>query len=696
MIRTIPEVKILQEKGRKTLCFDSLRVTEKEIHFPDLNRLLERKFWNYPELVKPGVKPYEVRIRPLKEEQLKAASQEAQKMRNQGYVLSILEQEATLYCQERAGMVNGLSTLKQLLIRDREGYCLPEAELTDWPSVEHRCLSTTFAWYAGYGRFGFDMQLWDREKWIEFLNICSDYKMNHLNMVMYGYWPFEFDEYPESTLRGLKMRLWNQESANWVEVEFMHPNIAEEFLPQIIEYGHDLGIQFFAYIGLNSYSGGYANAHKEKRMKMPLDSKFINDFDSLCLSDETTVEYLKSSMRKIVAQGFDGIDFEESEEAFWYCNCEKCKATFWKNAKTPEETLHAANTALLKILYEELKKAKPDIVIGIRAWRQPPLVRSEELIRSMAESIPEDVVLFWAPGQYVDDREFEKWINAFGKDRIYARDTEAIGFAAGLGRLIRPFKCNGLRCEEEPITQYIEEDIRQHRGSVKMGAAGINGYLFEWYGFFMAFFAHSYFGWGGTRENEDFYHYALEAVFQDLADDIYYVMTHMFTIHESQLNIFELEFPFARNKVEEQDIPRIQEAIEEYPILLEKLKHITEELKKNSHLSHFILHFRKWEVSIRRCRVIYDMALCSLAYEKAQDEEEKRRYLLEMYALNEQEFDIIRTNYFDVNPVCETGIKSCMIPYHELKRVLHNKLYPEHPDPSTVYLGVESLGWMWC
>jgi len=63
--------------------------------------------------------------------------------------------------------------------------------------------------------------------------------------------------------------------------------------------------------------------------------------------------------------------------------------------------------------------------------------------------------------------------------------------------------------------------------------------------------------------------------------------------------------------------------------------------------------------------------------------------------LNEREFEIIRSNYFDVNPVCETGIKSCMIPYHELKRVLLNKLYPEKADNDPVYLGVESLGWMW-
>ena len=63
--------------------------------------------------------------------------------------------------------------------------------------------------------------------------------------------------------------------------------------------------------------------------------------------------------------------------------------------------------------------------------------------------------------------------------------------------------------------------------------------------------------------------------------------------------------------------------------------------------------------------------------------------------LNEKDFDIVKNNYFDVNPVSETGTKSCMIPYHELKRVLKNELYPDQRDDEPIYLGVEALGWLW-
>lgn len=89
------------------------------------------------------------------------------------------------------------------------------------------------------------------------------------------------------------------------------------------------------------------------------------------------------------------------------------------------------------------------------------------------------------------------------------------------------------------------------------------------------------------------------------------------------------------------------------------------------------------------------MALESLRYEDAQTEAEKKECLMNMYVANEKEFEVIRANYFDVNPVRETGVASCMIPYHELKRCILNRLYPEKKQEEPIYLGVESLGWMW-
>ena len=67
----------------------------------------------------------------------------------------------------------------------------------------------------------------------------------------------------------------------------------------------------------------------------------------------------------------------------------------------------------------------------------------------------------------------------------------------------------------------------------------------------------------------------------------------------------------------------------------------------------------------------------------------------EILYLNEKDFDIVKEMFFDINPVNETGVNSCMFPYHELKRLIHNIRHPEAPDDAIICSGVEALGWLW-
>ena len=76
----------------------------------------------------------------------------------------------------------------------------------------------------------------------------------------------------------------------------------------------------------------------------------------------------------------------------------------------------------------------------------------------------------------------------------------------------------------------------------------------------------------------------------------------------------------------------------------------------------------------------------SEGYQKLLDE-------IELY--NEMDFDIVKEMFFDINPVTETGIGSCMYPYHELKREIHNIRHPEDPDNNVISSGVEAFGWLW-
>ena len=268
-------------------------------------------------------------------------------------------------------------------------------------------------------------------------------------MCMYGYWPFEFMEYPETIFKDFKMEVFNRESNNWIEVKYTHPNLTKEFLPELIKYAHFLGIDIYAYIGLNSYNGGYSNVNKEKRMRLSTGNKFINDFDTLCLSDDSTINYLKKSIGITTNLGFDGIIFEESEESFWYCSCENCKEKFVKTSSGLGEAKHKANYRLLSILHKVIENENPDCNVGLRAWREPPLEKEIEYLKNFEASIPKDVCLYWAPGLYVEESEFEKWVKVFGKERICARDTEANAISAYTGRLIKIFNDNVLRPGDE-------------------------------------------------------------------------------------------------------------------------------------------------------------------------------------------------------------------------------------------------------
>lgn len=694
MIDLLPEPKVVHEDGNKTKKFKNLWLKSEQGISEELIALSRERFWNYQE----------VKINETEENILEVMlvdsldnidSDQKKLFQEQGYDINISKENVILRYENRVGFLNGMTTLKQLLEKSKDSFVLPICHITDWPSLEVRAIAQTFSWYAGYGRFGFDSQLWGFEEWKQYLNICLDNKINQFNLVMYGYWPFEMKKYPETVFRNVPIKIWNAENRRWLTVRYTHPNLEEPFLQKFIELSHRYGVKIFAYVGLNSYNGGFTIKHPEARMKPPKDSDFRNDFDSLCLSYPGNVEYIVESMKEIAKIGFDGYTLEESEEGFWFCECDDCKKRWHAISNSPGEAKHKANMWLLKKIYDEVRNINKDAVIGIRAFRQPPLEKDPMFLKECVDSMPEDIMLFWAPGLYVPESEFEKWCDAFGRDRIWARDTESNSITSTMGRLYRTFKSNVIRYEDETNEQVIETDIRQHRGSVKMGVHGINGFMFEWYGLFMHLFAHGNYGWGSQMDNEEFYHMACKQNFGDLGETVLYVMKNMVTIHESQIPLYTTPFPFQKNKMQQDDIPAILKAKQNHENILSKIKMLQKEAYLNEKLRPWLPHFDKLENTERRNAVIYDMVLAALAYEKEDDEEKKEKLLDEILYYNEQDFDIVKEMFFDINPVTETGVGSCMFPYHELKRIIHNMRHPEDKDEEVISSGVEAFGWLW-
>ena len=694
VIDLLPEPKVVHEDGNKTKKFKNLWLKSEQGISEELITLSRERFWNYQE----------VKINETEENILEVMlvdsldnidSDQKKLFQEQGYDINISKENVILRYENRVGFLNGMTTLKQLLEKSKDSFVLPICHITDWPSLEVRAIAQTFSWYAGYGRFGFDSQLWGFEEWKQYLNICLDNKINQFNLVMYGYWPFEMKKYPETVFRNVPIKIWNAENRRWLTVRYTHPNLEEPFLQKFIELSHRYGVKIFAYVGLNSYNGGFTIKHPEARMKPPKDSDFRNDFDSLCLSYPGNVEYIVESMKEIAKIGFDGYTLEESEEGFWFCECDDCKKRWHAISNSPGEAKHKANMWLLKKIYDEVRNINKDAVIGIRAFRQPPLEKDPMFLKECVDSMPEDIMLFWAPGLYVPESEFEKWCDAFGRDRIWARDTESNSITSTMGRLYRTFKSNVIRYEDETNEQVIETDIRQHRGSVKMGVHGINGFMFEWYGLFMHLFAHGNYGWGSQMDNEEFYHMACKQNFGDLGETVLYVMKNMVTIHESQIPLYTTPFPFQKNKMQQDDIPAILKAKQNHENILSKIKMLQKEAYLNEKLRPWLPHFDKLENAERRNAVIYDMVLAALAYEKEDDEEKKEKLLDEILYYNEQDFDIVKEMFFDINPVTETGVGSCMFPYHELKRIIHNMRHPEYKDEEVISSGVEAFGWLW-
>ncbi|OPZ70214.1 MAG: hypothetical protein BWY81_00044 [Firmicutes bacterium ADurb.Bin467] len=447
-------------------------------------------------------------------------------------------------------------------------------------------------------------------------------------------------------------------------------------------------------MGLNSYNGAYSIKHPEARTKPPKTGGFLNDFDSLCLSHPGTVDYIVRSMERIAELGFDGFTIEESEEGFWYCECEGCRET-WHKGVEPVEAKHRANIWLLNKIYKAVRAVNPDAVIGIRAFRQPPLEKDPAFLKKTVESMPGDIMLFWAPGLYVPETEFPKWCEAFGRHRVWARDTESNSITSTMGRLYRTFKSNMLRYEDEANEQVIETDIRQHLGSVEMGVHGINGFMFEWFGLFMHLFAHGNYGWGSRMDPEEFFPRVCALNFGIWGETVLSVMRGMLTIHESQMPIYTTPFPFQKNRVTDGDIPAILAAKENHPKLLQKIEQLQEASERDARLAVWRPHFDKWHNAERRNAVIYDMMLAALDYEREQDPAKRDALLDEILRLNEKDFAIAKEMFFDVNPVGETGVRSCMFPYHEIKRLIHNIRHPESPDEDIICSGIEALGWLW-
>jgi hypothetical protein len=439
---------------------------------------------------------------------------------DQGYLLKVNRNGVTIVGKAPIGTLYGAQTLIQLLRRRQSGreYTIPCLEILDYPSTEKRFLAPAMAWYAGYGRIGLSMQLWGWEQWKWFIDWCLEHKVNGLNLCIYGYYPFRFDEYPETVLKDVAVNTWVKEVGDEMAVRYTHPNVENEFLPRLIGYANERGIEVYCYFGLNTFNGGYAMAHPESRYFSKDPDKFRQFKYNLCPSRDDVLNYLERSVRKLMEIGFDGIVFEESEGS-GFCECSKCRQRYYGTDNDPRMALHRASYELLKIFHQVMKNVKPDAVLGVRMWRQGSEL-GPEYLKNQKSLVPPDTLAFWSNG--IDYERFIGWVQALGPERIMGQDAESMAWAPIYGRLIflvpQQFSnyVSFVDSSYEPsFPQNLWNDIRQYQQTSKHHCRGVTGYAFEWHGWEIAPLSLAQYGWNANPPTKpsDFLEYGYRHLF---------------------------------------------------------------------------------------------------------------------------------------------------------------------------------------
>ena len=201
----------------------------------------------------------------------------------------------------------------------------------------------------------------------------------------------------------------SQEAGRETTVLYTHPNVTDEFLPDVIRYANARGITVLCYGGLNTFNGGYSLAHPESRYRSDDPEKFHQFRYNLCPSREDVKRYFDASARRILQLGFNGLLLEESEGS-GFCECASCRRAYYGSDGDSRDALHKADYELFNRLYRVIKKEKPDAIVGIRAWRMGSETGVEAL--RAGEKIPADAPVFWSNA--MDESRFKGWVDVFG------------------------------------------------------------------------------------------------------------------------------------------------------------------------------------------------------------------------------------------------------------------------------------------
>ena len=238
-------------------------------------------------------------------------------------VLRITPEGITVVGKGRFGMLYGVQTVNQLarLASRGGGGALPCLVIRDWPDVRWRCLAPALTWYSGFNRLeGYDLNNWSRDEWKWLVDWSLLHKCNAWAVCMCGYWPFALEGYSESVL-DVSSEFFNPLTGKKERHRFVHPNIKQEFYPEVIRYAQERGIKVYAYTAINSFVGGYLLKHPDAS---------AGGAAELLPFHPGVDRYVDAFLRRMVDMGFDGFVWENPEANHVPNQNAQCYKTFWE------------------------------------------------------------------------------------------------------------------------------------------------------------------------------------------------------------------------------------------------------------------------------------------------------------------------------------------------------------------------------
>jgi len=409
---------------------------------------------------------------------------------DEAYVLTVDCGGVCIVGKGRWGAVYGVQTLVQLIRQAREDGrdSLPCLHVRDWPAMPWRCLSPSLTWYSGWNRLeGYDLNNWTLDEWKWLVDWSLEHKINCWAVCMYGYWPFTLPGYEEATL-DLDSDRFDPVRGERVTRRFTHRNIQKEFWPELARYAHERGVRVYAYIGKNSFNGGYLLHHPETN---------AGGAAEMLPFAPGVAEYWDAFTGRILESGFDGFVFEDPEANNVPNQNEECYRTFWEpwaeryGFHSREETKATEPPLGVHIEYYTWLFRQFDAAIQRHAVPGRPapevyLISHMLLSRILSESANDEEALAWlrladekqghAVKYVVAEWGEERYVKLLGGDRVASLGGRG-GSCICAWRRMTGVNSNAVG---GPMGAGVDWERDCQRRIAAAGGFGAMAYVFEW------------------------------------------------------------------------------------------------------------------------------------------------------------------------------------------------------------------------